>query len=462
MNRLEDLNRNFISKEDEEGFTLIEMVVAVVIFGMLTVLVFNLFSTSRTTTTNVQAGSTSIAEAQIATTQLAKKLRNATNAKVTDDGNRLDVENFDGTCTTWAYKDGILYYHDKGKADPFSQDWTKRITDVVSSTGDRFFTPVIGGVSYSFKSGEAVGTKKIEGTVYMRIPSTSSTSVCFGDAPPATTPSPTPTPTPTPTPVYTISYELSGGLATENPTSYTSKYAAFTLKNPSREGYTFAGWTGTDITGSSTEVTISAGSTGNRSYIATWTPKSFNLTYDLAGGTVSGNPASYTVESGNFTLKNPTRSGYNFTGWMGTDISGSSGSVTVNTGSTGDRSYVATWAGAPTPTPTPTPSAQFEGRWVKTNAWGGTVQGNFSYVNKSGAAVKSVTVKMKVPGATGISGSNLSCNYQGNNEFICQSPSWGTIANGSTSQDYYVQFTGSSFGSNGDPAVQFLSIVKNS
>ena len=45
-----------------------------------------------------------------------------------------------------------------------------------------------------------------------------------------------------PTP-YTISYELNGGtVATENPTTYNIETADITLNNPTKIGYTFAGW----------------------------------------------------------------------------------------------------------------------------------------------------------------------------------------------------------------------------
>ena len=108
---------------------------------------------------------------------------------------------------------------------------------------------------------------------------------------------------------YTISYDLAGGTVSEdNPTSYDVTTATFTLKNPTRTGYTFAGWTGTSVDDTmSKDVTISTGSTGNREYTANWTLSVYVLSYDLDGGTVSpDNPTSYTIESENFTLMNPT------------------------------------------------------------------------------------------------------------------------------------------------------------
>ena len=45
--------------------------------------------------------------------------------------------------------------------------------------------------------------------------------------------------------------------------------AAITLTNPTKEGYTFTGWSGTGLTGDNNmTVTIPANSTGDRSYTA--------------------------------------------------------------------------------------------------------------------------------------------------------------------------------------------------
>lgn len=82
---------------------------------------------------------------------------------------------------------------------------------------------------------------------------------------------------------YSISYNLGGGalaVGESNPTAYTVETDSFTLKEPTRQGYTFAGWTGTDLTNAEKDVTVAQGSTGNRTYTATWTP-SGNVTYKV-------------------------------------------------------------------------------------------------------------------------------------------------------------------------------------
>ena len=145
---------------------------------------------------------------------------------------------------------------------------------------------------------------------------------------------------------YTITYDLAGGtVATANPTTYNVESAAITLVNPTREGYTFAGWTGTALDGPAVEVSIPAGSTGDRTYTATWTPITYTISYDLAGGSVAGNlPASsYTIESAAITLPTPTKIGYTFKGWKLDGAGEAQMAVTIAAGSTGNKAYTATW-----------------------------------------------------------------------------------------------------------------------
>ena len=143
---------------------------------------------------------------------------------------------------------------------------------------------------------------------------------------------------------YTITYDLAGGNLGEqtNPGTYTIESEDITLNNPTREGYTFAGWTGTDLTEAAQDVTIAKGSKENRTYTATWTADEYTITYNLNGGTAE-NTTTYTIESEDITLNNPTREGYTFTGWTGTGLDNSTETVTINKGSTGNKEYTANW-----------------------------------------------------------------------------------------------------------------------
>ena len=143
---------------------------------------------------------------------------------------------------------------------------------------------------------------------------------------------------------YSISYNLNGGSLSGQKTSHNIETANFTLPTPSKSGYTFTGWTGSNGPTAQKSVTITKGSTGNRSYTANWTPTNYTISYNANGGSLSGQKTSYNIETANFTLPQPTRSGYTFTGWTGTGLSSATKSVTVSKGSTGNRSYTANWS----------------------------------------------------------------------------------------------------------------------
>ncbi|MBR4830138.1 MAG: InlB B-repeat-containing protein, partial [Bacilli bacterium] len=132
-----------------------------------------------------------------------------------------------------------------------------------------------------------------------------------------------------------------------NPDGYNIESASITLHNPTREGYEFLGWSGTDITDKSTSVTIPTGSTGERNYTANFKAIEYSLTYTLNGGdyeTGKSNPPTYTIESDPIILNNPSKTGYTFKGWFGTDLTGNENTtVTIPTGSIGHRSFLANY-----------------------------------------------------------------------------------------------------------------------
>ena len=95
---------------------------------------------------------------------------------------------------------------------------------------------------------------------------------------------------------YTISYDLAGGKLASgvtNPSTYTIETATFTLNNPTRDYYDFTGWTGTDLTAPTPTVTIAKGSTGDRTYTANWTEKSYTVSISGAGVTASNYAPKY-------------------------------------------------------------------------------------------------------------------------------------------------------------------------
>ena len=68
---------------------------------------------------------------------------------------------------------------------------------------------------------------------------------------------------------YSIDYNLNGGNA-YNAAYYDVTTATFTLNNPTRAGYLFMGWTGSNGSTPQTVVTVEQGTTGNSAYTANW------------------------------------------------------------------------------------------------------------------------------------------------------------------------------------------------
>ncbi len=115
-----------------------------------------------------------------------------------------------------------------------------------------------------------------------------------------------------------------------------------------RTGYTFAGWnTKADGSGisyddcSEKEIMTVEGSV---TLYAQWKTVKYKITYELNGGkNSSSNKTSYYVTTSDFTLKNPTRSGYAFEGWYTDAKLTKKASATIKKGSTGDKKFYAKW-----------------------------------------------------------------------------------------------------------------------
>ena len=153
---------------------------------------------------------------------------------------------------------------------------------------------------------------------------------------------------------YTIDYELNGGAleaGKTNPATYTLETAAFRLEEPTRTGYTFAGWTGSNGTTPQTDVGIAQGSTGNLYFEANWTANGYKILYTgVEGADVSTFPTKH-VFGKDTAIPNPTKTDYSFAGWKVNGSAAARDLTLSGTAYTADITLEATWTKLAEPTP---------------------------------------------------------------------------------------------------------------
>ena len=148
-------------------------------------------------------------------------------------------------------------------------------------------------------------------------------------------------------PAYTITYDANGGI---DPPDSQLKLpdVALTLRGTgsylTRTGYTCDGW----ATSPDGDKVYDLGGTYTANADATlyahWNIVDYSITYHLNGGTLdTPNPTTYNIESAAITLNNPTKEGYVFVGWTGSNGTTPQTSVTIPTGSADNRYYTANW-----------------------------------------------------------------------------------------------------------------------
>lgn len=135
---------------------------------------------------------------------------------------------------------------------------------------------------------------------------------------------------------YTIQLDPDGGEVSTNVITYTIEDEV-TLPDANKRGYTFEGWGEKKIT------SLPKGTTGNLKFKATYNAIVYKISYDYNTGVLKNgqkNPDTYTVETEDFAINNPVRTGYNFIGWkIGTGEPQKE--VTIHSGSIGDISMIA-------------------------------------------------------------------------------------------------------------------------
>ena len=127
---------------------------------------------------------------------------------------------------------------------------------------------------------------------------------------------------------YNITYELNGGTNhASNPKTYNITQE-ITLQDPTYTGHIFKGWfDNADFTGDAI-LSISAGSTGAKTFYAKWEIGTYEITLDLQQGTGGTQTISATFGSEMPAIITPTREGYLFNGYY--DQTGGKGTKYYN------------------------------------------------------------------------------------------------------------------------------------
>ncbi|MBP3238619.1 MAG: InlB B-repeat-containing protein [Lachnospiraceae bacterium] len=140
---------------------------------------------------------------------------------------------------------------------------------------------------------------------------------------------------------YKVSFKGNGGSnAPDISVTYDSTYG--TLPNPTRQGFTFAGWS-TDKSNtvtSGTAVTIA----GNHTLYAKWTANVYKVSFNANGGSVSTSSKNVTYGMTYGTLPTPTRDYYTFNGWYTAASGGSQVTSSTKVTITATQTLYAHWS----------------------------------------------------------------------------------------------------------------------
>ena len=139
---------------------------------------------------------------------------------------------------------------------------------------------------------------------------------------------------------YTISFETNGGTEVE---AITQNYATSVVapSAPAKNGYKFEGWySDSTLKNKYTFTTMPA---NDVTLYAKWTLETYNITYNLVGGTNNkNNPSTFNIQSADITLQAPTKTGYNFVGWY-TDNEYENAITKIVNGTYGNIELYAKW-----------------------------------------------------------------------------------------------------------------------
>ena len=143
----------------------------------------------------------------------------------------------------------------------------------------------------------------------------------------------------------TVNFHMGTGESISVANPYTRYYTqTFTLPNPTKTGYEFGGWyDNSGLTGTSIS-SITNNTNATIDLYPKWTEKSYNVSFNLDGGTITiSNPSTRKYSEG-FDLSSitPTKTGFTFKNWHKDSLTG--GVITsIPANTTSDVSVFAEW-----------------------------------------------------------------------------------------------------------------------
>ncbi len=215
---------------------------------------------------------------------------------------------------------------------------------------------------------------------------------------------------------YNLTINPNGGSYNNSTTSVTEEVyygAEKELLTPTKEGYNFANWS---VTGAKLDGTTLTMSDAEATVTANYTPKTFNITFNANGGSVSTQSKVVTYDSTYEELPTPTYEGYRFLGWF-TEASGGTEVVSSTQVSlTSNQTLFAHWERATVMVT------------LHANGNGNSITGFFE-----DKTVKTKTVELLADGTYGdLPKPNCEIKLSGVSGASCWTTGWFTAATGGT------------------------------
>ena len=116
---------------------------------------------------------------------------------------------------------------------------------------------------------------------------------------------------------YTVTFDANGGTVDTESMDVTFDSAYGTLPEPTRTGYTFAGWR--DASGATVTADTIFSTADNVTLTAQWTANVYRVTFNANGGRVDYSTTFIAYGSAFGKLPVPARDGYTFAGWLDAD-----------------------------------------------------------------------------------------------------------------------------------------------